>query len=83
MIKRYTLEKKPTFNDGDVIDVDMSVMGADKLGIMRGKVVGKVSDHIIDQWIVDFGQSLNSDKNFSLYPFKVLAVIHTAILDPT
>jgi hypothetical protein len=81
MIKRYTLENKPTFKDGDEVDVDMGVMGASDLGIMRGKVVGKVSDHIIDTWIVDFGQSLNKDKNFSTYPFKVVGVIHTAIVE--
>ena len=81
MIRHYTLENKPSFNDGDEIDVDMSVMGAKSLGVMKGKVVGKASDHIIDMWIIDFGMSLNEDKNFSMYPFKVLNVIHTAIVD--
>jgi hypothetical protein len=81
MIKHYTLQDRPpNFKDGDEVLVDMSVMGAAELDLMSGKVVGKASEHIIDYWIVDFGMSLNKDKNFSCYPFKVLSIPHIAIV---
>lgn len=76
MIKRYTLENKPKFKDGDLVLVDMAVMGSEPLGILRGKIVGKGSEHVIDMWLVEFEQ------NFApTYPFRVLSVIHTAFVE--
>ena len=74
MIKTYKLEDpKPTFKDGDTVIVDMSVMGGG--GLLAGTVVGKGSEHIIDMWLVQF------KRNFApTYPFKVVSVIHTAIV---
>jgi hypothetical protein len=75
MIKRYTLENKPKFKDGDVVLVDMSVMGSDA-GVISGKIVGKGSEHIIDMWMIEF------DRDFGpTYPYKVVSVIHTAIVE--
>ena len=75
MIKRYTMEEKPCFKDGDQVLVDMAVMGSAPLGIMKGTIVGKGSEHVIDMWLVQF------EKNFApTYPFKVVSVIHTAIV---
>lgn len=54
--------------------------GAESLGLMYGKIVGKSSDYIIDYWIVDFNESLTKDKAFVSYPFKVLSVLHTAFV---
>jgi hypothetical protein len=76
MIKRYTLENKPKFKDGDLVLVDMDVMGTAPLGILRGKIVGKGTEHIIDMWLVEFEQ------NFApTYPFKVVSIIHTAFIE--
>ena len=74
MIKRYTMEEKPCFKDGDQVLVDMSVMGNTGLGLLKGKIVGKGMEHVIDFWLVEFEQT------FPLYPFKVVSVIHTAIV---
>lgn len=73
MIKRYTIEDKPSFKDGDQVIVDMSVM-ASPLGLMKGTIVGKGSVNVIDMWLVEF------EREFPLYPFKVMSVIHTAIV---
>jgi hypothetical protein len=74
MIKTYTLEDpKPNFKDGDMVIVDMSVMGS--TGLLAGTVVGRGMENIIDFWYVQF------KKNFApTYPFKVIPVIHTAIV---
>ena len=74
MIKTYTLEDpKPTFKDGELVIVDMSVMGSK--GLLAGTVVGRGMEHVIDFWYVQF------KKNFApTYPFKVVSVIHTAIV---
>jgi len=74
MIKRYTLEDKPTFKDGDVVIVDMSVLGSD-LGVVSGEIVGKASEHIVDMWLVKFQTDFGPT-----YPFKVVPVIHTALV---
>lgn len=75
MIKHYTLENKPKFFDGQEVKVDMERMGCPTFGILEGVVVGLGTSHVIDQWLVKF------DCEFPSYPFKVLSVMHTAILD--
>jgi len=73
-MKKYTLENKPNFKYGDMVSVDMKVMGSD-VGILTGKIVGKGSEHIIDMWLIEF------DRDFSpTYPYKVVSIIHTAII---
>ena len=49
-MKHYTLENKPKLKYGDVVKVDMSVMGSDA-GILTGKVVGRAMEHIMDLWM--------------------------------
>ena len=75
MIKHYTLENKPVFKDGEIVKVDMSKMGMD-MDIMTGKIVGKSMSHIIDLWLVEFGIQF-----IPTYPYKVVAIMHTAIID--
>ena len=75
MIKHYTLENKPRFEMGEAISVDMATMGMPEYGILIGCVVGKTTTHILDQWMVDFGMK------FPSYPYHVVSIIHTAIVD--
>ena len=77
MMKTYTLtDPKPEFKDGETVLVDGRVLGlGNDAGIEVGTIVGKGSEHIIDMWLVRF------NRNFApTYPFKVVSVIHTAII---
>ena len=77
MIKTYTLEDpKPTFKDGDTVIVDMSVLGSK--GLLNGTIVGRGMENILDFWYVQFNQDFAPT-----YPFKVVSIIHTAIVKPT
>ena len=73
--ERYTLENKPSFSDGQVVEVDMSCFGFPEKEILSGKIVGKATEHIIDNWIVEFPRSFPPT-----YPYKVVIVPHTFIL---
>jgi len=73
-MKRYTLENKPTFSDGEPVQVDMSCFGFPPK-IETGKIVGKASEHILDNWMVEFDHAFPPT-----YPFKVVTVQHTFIL---
>lgn len=75
MIKHYTMEAKPSFVDGQIVQVDMERLGCPTYGIMSGKIVGKTFIHVIDTWLVEFKQAFPPT-----YPFKVLGVPHTAII---
>ncbi len=72
-MKHYAMDQKPNFKDGEVVLVDMFMLGSDA-GILSGKVVGKSSIHAIDMWMIQF------DTCFPTYPYKVLNVPHTAII---
>lgn len=76
MIEHYKLtDPKPIFKDGDVVLVDMDVMGCKEYGLLPGKIVGKGMEHIIDHWMVQF------ERNFApTYPYKVVMIQHTAFL---
>jgi hypothetical protein len=74
-MKHYTLENKPNFKDGEIVRVDMSKMGMD-MNIMEGEIVGKSFSHVIDMWLVEFGIQF-----IPTYPYKVVAIMHTAIID--
>ena len=74
MIEKYTLEHKPNFTDGELVQVDMNCFGFPP-EILTGKIVGKSFEHIIDTWLVEFPRSF-----FPTYPFKVVPVQHTFIL---
>jgi hypothetical protein len=74
MKTHYTLENKPEFKDGDIIQVDMSHFGWPE-EIRTGKIVGKSTNYIIDYWMIEF-----LDYICDGYKFKVLNVPHTAIL---
>ena len=74
-MKYYTLENKPNFKDGEIVEVDMSKMGMD-MENMKGKIVGKSTSHIIDMWLVEFDMQF-----IPTYPYKVVAIMHTAIID--
>ena len=75
-MKHYTLENKPEFKDGDKIKVDMHCMGYPKNDIRIGIIVGKGMTHVIDHWLVQF------DSDFSpTYPYKVVQIQHTFIID--
>lgn len=56
-MKHYTLENKPNFQQNDVVEVDFGVISPQG-EILKGRIVGKASEHIIDFWIVDFGKLL-------------------------
>ena len=75
MIETYTLDDpKPVFKRGDTVAVNMAHLGSPGLGILKGKVIGKSMEHIIDMWIVDF------DREFPEYPYSALTIPHVAIL---
>ena len=73
-VRHYTLENKPILTDGQIVDVDMARLGTD-LGILKGEVVGRATEHIIDIWMIKFDRAFGP-----LYPFKVIGVPHTAIV---
>jgi hypothetical protein len=73
-MKRYTLENKPDFKDGEVVAVDTSVLGI-SLGILPGKIVGKAVSNVIDWWMVEFNAY-----HFPSYPYKVVSIMHLAFL---
>jgi hypothetical protein len=53
----------------------MAHLGSPALGILKGKVVGKGAEHIIDMWLVEF------DRDFGpTYPYRALTVPHVSIL---
>ena len=72
----YTLENKPNFKDGDWVKVDMSCFGYPTNDLRDGKIVGKGMTHIIDQWLILF-----NDDFHPTYPYKVVSVQHTFIVD--
>ncbi len=74
MIEHYTIEAKPKFHYGDMVEVDMAHLGND-LGILKGKIVGRGSEHIIDFWLIEFEETFGPT-----YPFKVVSVPHVAIV---
>lgn len=77
MTNRYTLENKPNFYDGEIVEVDMSCFGIqidEGSDILTGRVVGKSITGIVDQWLIEFA------REFRLYPYKVVSVPHTFIL---
>ena len=78
-MKRYTLENKPKFAYGELVQVDMSCLGMtppfENGGIETGKIVGKSADHIIDQWLVEFSHDFSPT-----YPYRVVSVQHTFIV---
>lgn len=80
MIKHYTLENKPTFKDGELVKIDMSCFGYPTgypTGDIRiGKVVGKGMTHIIDYWLIEFENDF-----VPTYPYKVVQIQHTFIVD--
>lgn len=73
-MKRYTLENKPDFTDGELVQVDMACFGFPPK-IETGKIVGKSMTHIIDNWLVEFDHTFPPT-----YPYRVVAVAHTFIL---
>ena len=81
--KRYTLENKPNFMDGEMVEVELACFGFTPESlkeyvlppILTGKIVGKALDHIIDHWLIEFG------RHFPSYPYKVVSVPHTFILN--
>jgi hypothetical protein len=68
------MEHKPNFKDQEIVKVDMSRLGSDG-GVVNGKIVGKSVVHVIDFWLIEFAS------HFPSYPYKVLAVPHTAIIN--
>lgn len=75
MISYYGLENKPSFEDGQKVDVDFNKLGMPEVGIVRGEVVGKAISHLLDFWIIKF------DRNFgTTYPYKVISIPHTCIV---
>lgn len=74
MVKRYTLENKPTFSDGQKIKIDMSCFGLN-VEILDGTVRGLATINVIDQWIVEF------ETAFPSYSYRTCLVPHTFIVD--
>jgi len=76
MIKHYTMENKPTFEDGEMVKVDMNCLGYPEGDIRYGKIVGKGMTHVIDHWLIEF------ENDFApTYPYKVVQIQHTFIID--
>ena len=76
MIKRYTIENRPIFKDGDKVKIDASCFGYTDNSILSGKIVGLAYKNAIDLWIVELNEYPHKT-----YPFKVLCVQHTFIID--
>jgi hypothetical protein len=86
-MKHYTLENKPNFKYGELVKIDTVCFGGSLHEIWEGEIIGKVSDNIIDYWIVDFKKMLNNDEfldkneKFKNYPYKAMSIPHTFIID--
>jgi hypothetical protein len=76
-MKKFTLENKPTFDDGDIVKIDMNGFGLPP-EIRSGKIVGKGMTNIIDIWYIEFENMFGPT-----YPYKVVGIPHTLILDET
>jgi hypothetical protein len=75
-MKTYTIyDKKPEFKYGDSILVDMSCFDFPP-SVEVGRVVGKGTTNLIDQWLVEFSHDFNPT-----YPYRVLSVPHTFIVN--
>lgn len=77
MITHYTLENKPAFKNGELVMVDMECFGFPP-EIREGEIVGKATTNIIDTWLIRFGKEFGPT-----YPYNVVVVQHTFIVDPT
>jgi hypothetical protein len=75
-MKHYTIENKPIFIQDQLVAVDMACFGFPMEKICVGKIVGKSFTHVIDNWLVEFDDSFGPT-----YPFKVIPVPHTFILE--
>lgn len=86
MSKNYTLQNKPQFSQGDKVKVDLRALGSsDDQKYAEGTICGKVSDFIIDHWIVDFGKPFHEvikDQSWT-YPYHCVSIQHTFIKDET
>lgn len=71
---KYTLENKPIFVADELVAIDMSCFGFPP-SIEIGKIVGKSFEHIVDNWLIEFKRDFRPT-----YPFSVVAVPHTFIL---
>jgi len=75
MTKCYTLENKPEFVNGQEVDVDMLKLTGSLNGTKRGKVIGKSSTHVVDMWVIDFGEVFSE-----VYLYQAVAVPHVCIV---
>lgn len=57
---------KPAFRQGDRVEVSLKGMEG-----RRGTVVGKTFDHVIDMWLVDFGEIISE-----VYPYTTASIPH-------
>ena len=64
---------KVKYGYGDLVDI---AWDGDPTDIRKGKVVGLISEHIIDMWAVELFEFLEN------WPYKVVALQHT-FLRPT
>ena len=69
------MENKPSFVDGQVVQVDMARMGCQPYGILSGRIVGRSFVHVIDTWLVEFNRTFEPT-----YPYKVVGIPHTEII---
>ena len=76
-MKTYTLENKPTFENNEYVNVDMSLFGIKETRkrYETGRITGKSIEGLLDFWIVDFGK-------MPLLPngFQAMTVPHTFIV---
>jgi hypothetical protein len=64
---------KPVFAEGEKVSFDFGSLGS---GQGTGIIRGKISEHIVDFWIVEVLES-NIDKNY--YPWSCISVMHTCL----
>ena len=74
-MKKYTLEDKPNFTNGQLVKIDMSCIDLKLNSIKEGIIVGKSVDHIIDMWLIKFNEIISTE-----YQYMVAAIPHTFII---
>ena len=79
--KCYTMEDKPDFKNGQVVEVDFGCFGyTGNPRYFLGTVKGKVGTHVIDVWIIDFVSKIGELIGLSPYLYQALGVQHTFIV---
>ena len=82
-MNKYTLENKPNFQFGEEVLVDFGFMYMYlDAAPVKGKIVGKSSEHILDVWLIQFDRdSLVKAIPHFHSPYNTFAIQHTLIIN--